>query len=233
MDEIGGSVEHAPQGGFDLVILGEKGFFVQDEVFEVPGDLFSVPAEVEHEVVGGQDEVHLSAEGVEGEAGVLEFFEVFDQFGTEGVSVDVSDGGFVVAVRVDNTGFVSFTPEVSGFPDSAVVSDSDSGIDVLHEAVDIFFGGGGDDVVVVCHEDDVMEENVIFFGTLRECFEEDAGDLPLVEAEGAVVGAAEQVVGVLCLDDAEFSCHARGRADSVPKPRVPRSLLRLNNHQVL
>ena len=233
LEKVGGSVEHSPEGGFDLVILREEGHLAQDEGFEVPVDLLSVPSHVQDQVVVVKNHVDLLAEGPELEGGVLEVLEVFDDVGAQGVSVDVSDGGFVVVVGGQDAGFVSISPEVSGSPDGAVVPDSDAGVQVLHGAVEVVFCGGGDDVVVVGHEDDVMEENVIFFGTLRECFEEDAGDLPLVEAEGAVVGAAEQVVGVLCLDDAVFSCHARGRADSVPEPRVLGSLLRLNANRTL
>lgn len=82
--------------------------------------------------------------------------------------------------------------------------------------MDVGFGGGGDDVVVVGHEDDVMEENVIFFGSFGESREDDAGDLFPSEAEGSVVGSADEVVGVFGLDDAGFPGHAGQRAESVP-----------------
>jgi len=61
--------------------------------------------------------------------------------------------------------------------------------------VEVFFRSCCNDVVVVGHEDDVMDEKVIFFMGFRKCLEHDAGDVPLVEPEGSVVGPADQVVG--------------------------------------
>ena len=208
LEKVGGSVEHAPQGGFDLVILREEGHLAQDEGFEVPVDLFSVPSQVQDQVVVVKDHVDLFAEGPELEGGVLEVLEVFDYFCAQGVSVDVSDGGFVVVVGVQDAGFVSVSPEVSGFPDSAVIPDSDSGVQVLHGAVQVVFCGGGDDVVVVGHEDEVVDFKSIFFEDFPEGTGEESDGGVSEESEGAVVGAADQVVGVLGLDDAGFACHA-------------------------
>ena len=108
----------------------------------------------------------------------------------------------VVGVGVDDTGFVSVFPEVSGTSDGAVVSYGDSGVEVLHGSVEVIFGGGGDDVVVVGHEDDVVEVKVVFLGGFIQGVEDDADDLSLVEPEGSVVGSADEVVGVFGLDDA-------------------------------
>ncbi len=53
-----------------------------------------------------------------------------------------------------------------------------------------------------------MDENLIFFSTLRECLKDNARNLPLVEPEGPVIGPADQVVGVHCLDDPQWTSHA-------------------------
>ena len=208
LEKVRRAVEHAPQGGFDLVILREEGTLVQDEGFEVPVDLLSVPSHVQDQVVVVKNHVDLLAEGPELEGGVLEVLEVFDDFGAQGVSVDVSDGGFVVVVGGQDAGFVSISPEVSGSPDSAVVPDSDAGVQVLHGAVEVVFCGGGDDVVVVGHEDEVVDLKSIFFEDFPESLGEESDGGVAEESEGAVVGAADKVVGVLGLDDAGFACHA-------------------------
>ena len=60
--------------------------------------------------------------------------------------------------------------------------------------MEILLGRGGDDVIMIGHEDDVMNEKVIFFMGFRKCLENDARDLPLIEAERPVVCPANQVV---------------------------------------
>ena len=40
----------------------------------------------------------------------------------------------------------------------------------------------------------MMNEKVIFFMGFLDCLKDDAGDLPLVEPEGSIVGSADQVV---------------------------------------
>jgi len=62
-----------------------------------------------------------------------------------------------------------------------------------------------------------MDKNLIFFGTLRECFKDDARNLPLVELEGSVIGPADQVVGEHCLDDTQWTSHVYRCAKSLPK----------------
>jgi hypothetical protein len=61
--------------------------------------------------------------------------------------------------------------------------------------MEVFLCCCGDDVVMIGHEDDVMDEKVIFFHGLLECFKDDSCDLSLMEPEGPVVGPADQVVG--------------------------------------
>ena len=126
-------------------------------------------------------------------------FDILDHVGADGVLVDVPDTGEVVLIGVDDTGLVPVAPEVSGSPDIFVISESDPRVEILHGPVEVFFGGGGDDVVVIGHEDDVVDEKVIFFNGLFQGFEKDADGLALVEAEGPVVGPADQVVGIGCL----------------------------------
>ncbi len=62
-----------------------------------------------------------------------------------------------------------------------------------------------------------MDKNLIFFSTLCECFKDDARNLPLIESEGAIIGPADQVVGVDVLDDPQWTSHALGYAKSLPK----------------
>lgn len=83
--------------------------------------------------------------------------------------------------------------------------------------MEVLFGCGGDDVVVVGHEDDVVDEEVVLFHGFLQGFEDDAGDLSLVEPEGSVVGSADQVVGVDVLDDAQGPSHAVSLARALPK----------------
>ncbi len=70
-----------------------------------------------------------------------------------------------------------------------------------------------------------MYKNLIFFSAFRECFEDDARDLSLVEPEGPVVGPAYQVVGVFCLYDSRWTGHSKELAHAVPKMALtPESL---------
>lgn len=111
-------------------------------------------------------------------------------------------------VGIDDAGFIAVAPEVSCPSHGAVVSDSDSGVEVLHSPVQVFFGSGGDDVVMVGHEDDMVEEEVIFRDGFIQCFKHDADDLSLIKAEGSVIGSADQVVRQFCLDDTQRTSHA-------------------------
>ena len=73
--------------------------------------------------------------------------------------------------------------------------------------MEVLLCGSGDDVVMVAHEDDVVDEEVVLFVCLFECFEDDACDFSLIKAERSVVGPADQVVGVGVLDDAQWASH--------------------------
>jgi hypothetical protein len=83
--------------------------------------------------------------------------------------------------------------------------------------MDIFLSGGGDDVIVVRHEDDVMDENLIFFNTFRDCLKSDSRGFLLIEPKGLVVGSANQVVRVRGLYNTEWASHVMDRAQGVPK----------------
>jgi hypothetical protein len=168
-----------------------------------------------------QDNIYFSTKGPELEGGVGEFLKVLDHLCPDGIAIDIPDAGEVVFIGVDDAGVVSISPQVSGSPDMLVEPDGDPGIEILHGPMEVFLGRGGDDVVVVGHEDDMVNEKVIFFIGFPDRLEHDAGDLPLVEPEGSVVGPADQVVGELGLDDAERTSHTLGRARSLPTFSIP------------
>jgi hypothetical protein len=75
--------------------------------------------------------------------------------------------------------------------------------------MDIFLSGG--------HEDDVMDENLIFFNTFRDCLKSDSRGFLLIEPKGLVVGSANQVVRVRGLYNTEWASHVMDRAQGVPK----------------
>ena len=83
--------------------------------------------------------------------------------------------------------------------------------------MDVLLRGCGDDVVMVGHEDDMMDENLIFFSTFRDCQKGYTCDLLLVEPEGPIVGTIDKMVRKCGLYDTEWSSHAMLRAQGVPK----------------
>jgi len=197
LDEVFGAEEHFSEAFFDLFVWKTCPFLL-DQDPDVFGVFLSPAA---NEMVSGQLDINLLSERPEGEGGIGELFQILDHSSPYGVAVDIPDTGEVVLIGVDDTGPVPVAPEVSGSPDMFVVPDGGAGVEVLHGPVEVFLGGGGDDMVVVGHEDDVMDEKAIFLHGFGKGMKEDADNLPLVEAEGPVVGPADQMVGVGCLND--------------------------------
>ena len=153
------------------------------------------------QVVAGQLHVHFSPERPEGKGGIGELACILDHSRPDRVAVDVTDTGEVVVIGVDDAGLVAVAPKMSCPAHGPIVPDSDPGVEILHSPVEVFLGGCGKYMVVVGHEDNVMDEKMIFFNGFGQGFENDAGGLSLVEAEGPVVGPADQMIGVGCLDN--------------------------------
>ena len=62
----------------------------------------------------------------------------------------------------------------------------------------------------------MVEEELVFGGGFIEGLEDDTDDLSLVEAEGAVIGSADQVVRQFGLDDTQWTSHSLWGANSLP-----------------
>ena len=98
-----------------------------------------------------------------------------------------------------------------------VEPDRHPGIEVLHSPVQVPVGGGGDEMIMVGHEDDMVDKKIIPFHSFGQGNEEDPGEPPLMKPEALVVGPADQMVGILSLEDTGFAGHDRELARSMPK----------------
>ena len=87
--------------------------------------------------------------------------------------------------------------------------------------MEVLVRGSCDDVVVVGHENDVVDEKFIFINGFGQDREENLRKFLFHEAEGLVVGAADQVIGIFGLEDTGFACHDLELAGSVPKGSDP------------
>lgn len=126
LDEVGRSVEHPSQSGLDMAIRRKGGVLVQDEDLEVCGYPFPVPSQIEDQMIVGEEEVHLFAEGVELEGRRGEVRQVLHDISPRRVAVDVPDHSQIVVVGGDNAGPVPVAPQVSCPAHCPVVPDSDS-----------------------------------------------------------------------------------------------------------
>jgi len=186
--------EHTPKTLFDLLVADPYPF-VQDQDPEKLTELFLLFGPPEDQVIVHKNHIDLSSKSVELERGIAEILEIVHYPRSFGIAIDVTDTGQIVFVGVDDAGPIPVTPEVSGSPNMFVVPDSNSGVEVLHGAMEIFLRSGADDVVMVRHEHNVVNEKTIFFMSFLQCLEEYAYDLSLIEPERPIVGSTNQVVG--------------------------------------
>ena len=192
--EVGRPEEHASKTLLDLGVADPYPF-AEDQDLEIFPDSFPGLAPSQDQVVLNQEHIHLLPESPEIKGRIGKLLEIDNHPGPFGIAVDVPDTGQVVFIGVDDARSVAVTPQVSGASDVFVIPDSNSGVEILHGAMEIFLCGRGDDVVMVGHKHYVVDEKVIFFMGFLKYLEKDAGGLALMESEGSVVSPTDQVVG--------------------------------------
>lgn len=147
------------------------------------------------------------AGGVEGGGGPGEGGGVVNHAGTEGVALDVAEGGEEVA-ETEDAGVVAGLPEAAFADEAAVEVGGVAAVDALHEAGDVAgVGGAGEDVVVVGHEAVCEDADLAELGVFGDELEEDAAISVGVEGWLAVVAALGEVEVVAWRGETRFSGH--------------------------
>jgi len=150
LHKVGRTKEHFSQSLIDFII-GDTKTFIHHQGPEKLLNLFFLFPYVKHQVIVEQDNIDLLPESIKLEGRIGELLQVVYNICSFGVLVDISNTCEIVFIGIDDAGPVSITPEVPGSSDMFIVPDCDPGVEVLHGAMQVFFGSCCDDVIVVPH----------------------------------------------------------------------------------